>query len=372
MAPAVTIVVLLTVAELAERCLRAIAAAGEPEPESELVLVVSGDDPALGAVVAELGADATVLKSSANSGTAASWNLAIEQAHGAHVAILHEDSEPQRGWLDAALATTREHPEAAVVGSRLVEPDGLVNGGWLIWDDGHTTLLSDRNAPAVLANQNPYPVDYVSGAAVLIERAVWEQVGGYDERFFPAVYADADICTAVWQLGRSVLSDPRSRVLHRTGAMVNEQRGALGSPEFRRFLIWRQRRRFVEKWEPALADHAGRPGDVLPSDVGTADVERAARRTRRSVPGAFVVAQRPLTADPEGLEARLLEAQVAIASEFADWLLAERHVETEAAREAHEAAARLWHERDELHVVLRDVIRERDEALARLARLGEG
>jgi GT2 family glycosyltransferase len=366
MAPAVTIVVLLTAAELAERCLRAIAAAREPEPTSELVLVISGDDSALPTVVAELAADATVLTSAVNSGTAVSWNLAFDVARGTHVALLHEDAEPQRGWLAAALATAREQPEAGVVGSRLLEPDGVSDGGWLVWDDGHTTQLNERNAPAVLAQTVPYPVDFCSGAATLIERAVWEQAGGFDERYFPAVYADADFCTAVWQLGRSVLHEPRSRVLHRTGAMVNERRGALGSPEFRRFLIWRQRPRYVEKWAAALADHGRRPAGVLPSDVAAADVERAALRTRRPS-GAFVAAQRPLTADPARREARLLEAQVAIASEFADWLLAERHVETEAARDAHEAAARLWHERDELHVVLAGVTRERDEALARLS-----
>jgi hypothetical protein len=82
--------------------------------------------------------------------------------------------------------------------------------------------------------------------------------------------------------------------------------------------------------------------------------------------GAFAGAQRPLTADPDQSEVRVLEAQVAIASEFADWLLDERHAETEAARAAHETAARLWHESDELRADLACVIRERDEARARL------
>ena len=367
MARTVTIVVLLTVAELADRCLRAIAAAREPEPESELVLVVSGGDPGLGAVVAELAVDATVLSTAANSGTAVSWNLALDISHATHAAILHEDAEPQRGWLPAALAAARAHPEAAVVGSRLLGPGGSVEGGWIVWDDGHTTQLTGHNAPTLLARAVPYPVDFCAGAAMLVERAAWEQAGGFDERYFPAVCVDADFCTAMWQLGRSVLVEPSSRVLHSTSAMVDERRGALNSPEFRRFLVWRQEGRFAEKWAAALTGHPVRPTDVLPVDVAAADVERAARRTRRAVHGAFVAAQRALTADPAGRDARLLEAQVAITSEFADWLLAERHADAEAAREAHEAAARLWQERDELHAIVKRLWEERNEALARLA-----
>ena len=286
MAPEVTIVVLLTCSHEAERCLRAIAAAREPDPASELVLVISGDDPALAAVVTELAAGAQVLSSVDNCGTAVAWNVGFEHARGAHVAILHEDAEPQPGWLGAALATMCEHPEAAIVGSRQFEPGGRVDGGWLVWDDGYTIGLDERSAPALIERSVAYPVDYCPGSAMLVERALWEEAGGFDERYYPAMYVDVDICTAAWQLGRAVLHEPGSHVLHRMAPKVGGRRGVFSSREYRRFLYWRQRGRYLEKWAAALPDHARRPAGVPPDGATSADVERAALRPRHGCTSA--------------------------------------------------------------------------------------
>jgi hypothetical protein len=166
----------------------------------------------------------------------------------------------------------------------------------------------------------------------MFERDAWQAVGGFDERYFPAVRHELDLCIALWRSGRTVMCDPRSTVRHRGAAMVRPDAGALESWEFRAFLADRSRRLLLEKWGDALAAYEQRPPDHPPS---AAELRRARERTvRRAAEQAARVdgsprSVRPLTApdggwpdavDPD-MERRLLAAQVAVQAEFCDELV---------------------------------------------------
>ena len=45
------------------------------------------------------------------------------------------------------------------------------------------------------------PVDFCSAALLITPRALFEQLGGFDERYRPAYYEDADYCVRVWRIG---------------------------------------------------------------------------------------------------------------------------------------------------------------------------
>jgi GT2 family glycosyltransferase len=331
--PDVSIVVLLTDGvELVRECLSAIAAADDPALACEVVAVLNAAGPEVERLLERELTGARVVRSEVNTGTAPGWNLGFEAARAPWVALVHEDSAPRPGWLSSLLRAVAEHPRAGAVGSRLLLPEGVVeNGGWVVWRDGYVTQLDDRTAPAALAARAPYPVDQCSSACLMVERAAWEQVGGFDERYFPAVYADTDLCTALWTLGRPVLSDPRSVVVHRKNAMVRADGGALRSFEFQRFLVERHRRRYVEKWGDALGAYAERDESVAPWDAPPAAVaaalERCAGRAAAPAPPAAPALPPPdrsLTGgDPAGLARRLLAAQVEVQDAFCD-ALAER------------------------------------------------
>ena len=62
------------------------------------------------------------------------------------------------------------------------------------------------------------PFDYLSSSSLLVRRAAWVEVGGFDEEIYPGVYVDADFCTALWNAGWRVLLEPRSVVVHDPGA----------------------------------------------------------------------------------------------------------------------------------------------------------
>jgi GT2 family glycosyltransferase len=356
--PSVSIVVLLTDSVLmARECLTAIATARDNDVECEVVAVLNAVGPEVERLVEEEATAARIVRTEVNCGTAAGWNLGFEAAAAPWVALIHEDSAPRPGWLLSLLRTAEDEPHAGAIGSRLLFPDGSVeNGGWVFWRDGCVTQLDERTAPSLINATAPYAVDLCSSAALMIERAAWQRIGGFDERFYPAVYADVDLCTALWALGRPVMSDPRSIVVHRKNAMVRKDGGALRSGEFQHFLVERNRRRYVQKWGRALdayseRDQSAPPWDA-PAEAVQAALERCARRYLTPPPVSDLPAvERPLTAgDPADLTRRLLAAQVDTQAAFCDALaasLATARAETaDAERRLHDQSAELAHLRN--------------------------
>jgi glycosyltransferase involved in cell wall biosynthesis len=59
--------------------------------------------------------------------------------------------------------------------------------------------------------------DYCSGAALLLPRALFERLGGFDERYAPAYCEDSDLCFRVREAGLEVYYTPFSRVVHHEG-----------------------------------------------------------------------------------------------------------------------------------------------------------
>ena len=61
-------------------------------------------------------------------------------------------------------------------------------------------------------------VDYCSGAALMIPKALFESVGGFDSRYAPGYYEDTDLAFKVRRAGYKVLYQPLSEVIHYEGA----------------------------------------------------------------------------------------------------------------------------------------------------------
>jgi N-acetylglucosaminyl-diphospho-decaprenol L-rhamnosyltransferase len=132
-----------------------------------------------------------------------------------------------RGVLDA-------HADCAIVGPRILNPDGSVQGSargdpdMLTGLFGRTTMLrrlvpflpaAKRNVvaeDAIRSGQESVVVDWLSGACMLARRTALEQVGGFDERFF-LYWEDADLCRRVRARGHYVRYVPGASAIHRVG-----------------------------------------------------------------------------------------------------------------------------------------------------------
>jgi GT2 family glycosyltransferase len=338
-APDVSVVVLVTrEPALVRPSLEALARALPDDVATEVVIVLNTMRAETHALVLDGVRGAHVVASSANCGTAAGWNVGFAAARAPHVAIIHEDTHPPPGWLEGLVDAAARAPRAFLVGSRILHTDGSIwNGGWVIWRDAWTTTLDDRTAPGLMTADAPYLVDSVSSASMLVERAAFEAIGGFDEATFPAITTNMDLAIAGWHAGRTVVATTRSSVVHATSAMVHEERGLYSSALYREFLIRRATRRLREKWADVLGEHFEPRGDEDPTGDPVVHARGLAATGRRAERPGPAVTPPPRgsrrfsapdggwpTAFDDDAAARLREAQREVDAEFDDWVLADR------------------------------------------------
>jgi len=159
------------------------------------------------------------LRNETNSGFIVSCNRGAEQARGKYLVFLNNDTLVKEGWLSALADTFAEEPRAGIVGSKLLYPSGrLQEAGGIIWRDAsgwNYGKFDDAQKPEYNYLRE---VDYCSAAALMIPKALFHKVGGFDSCYAPAYYEDTDLAFKVRQAGYKVLYQPLSEVIHYEGA----------------------------------------------------------------------------------------------------------------------------------------------------------
>jgi GT2 family glycosyltransferase len=191
-------------------CLRAIA---RQTAGAEVVIVDNASDDGSAAFVRASFPSVTVVEAGANTGFARGNNLGAAGASTEFLAFLNNDTVPDPDWLEA-LVGAADRERADLVASRIVfmEPAGVIDsaGDGYLRCGGAFKIWHGRPADTAPPSGEVFGA---CGAAFLIRRALFEELGGFDERFF-MVYEDVDLSYRARLLGARVVYAADATVLH--------------------------------------------------------------------------------------------------------------------------------------------------------------
>jgi len=197
------------------------------------VVAAWGDDPRFQLLVIDNGStqdlpidSGRVLCANGNLGFAGAVNLGLRQTDAPLILMLNTDCRPQPGALERIVEGFAQHPDAAGLVPQLLGPDGRSQHRWQLRPLPSPVQLvlqalmlpmwsGPKEAPSAGS-----PVEQPAAAALAIRRQVLLDIGGLDERFFPAWFEDVDLAARLKANGKILLYWPDSRFVHDLGGSV--------------------------------------------------------------------------------------------------------------------------------------------------------
>ena len=198
--------------------------------------------------IAERMGNIRVVRGSENLRFIGNCNRAAAHARGKFLLFLNNDTAVCPGWLPPLVEVLQTRASVGIVGPRLLFPNGkLQEAGAIMWRDGSAWNFGRMDDPDKPDYSYLKETDYISGACLMIRAHLWAQLGGFDTRYAPAYYEDADIAFATREAGYQVIYQPLSSVFHFEGI----SNGTELDSGVKQYQVQNQAR-FREKWAEVL------------------------------------------------------------------------------------------------------------------------
>lgn len=200
--------------ELTQQCLTKLAEVTQGL-DYEVIVVDNHSTDGTAEFLSRLGGDVQILRNQDNLGFAKACNQGAKAARGRYRVFLNNDTIPLEGWLTAMVQEVEQHPEVAVVGSKLLYEDGTIQHAGVAFSrvtfsPYHIYRGFPADSPAVNRRRE---FQCVTGACMLVRREAFESVGGFDEGYRNG-FEDVDLCLKIREQGWRILYQPKSVVYH--------------------------------------------------------------------------------------------------------------------------------------------------------------
>ncbi|MDZ7344460.1 MAG: glycosyltransferase family 2 protein [candidate division KSB1 bacterium] len=198
-----------------------------PEVDFEIIIVDNASTDGSREMLQQEFPQAKKIFNTTNKGFAAANNQALAQATGEYLLLLNSDTEVLPGAITQSLEFMEQHPEAGIVGCKLLNPDFTLQPSCEsfpnFWDVVFESFFLDRLFPnnklfgrfhlRFFRYDRIAKVDSVMGAFLLIRRATVEAIGMLDEGFF--FYSEeTDWCYRAKRKGWEVYFFPGAQAIH--------------------------------------------------------------------------------------------------------------------------------------------------------------
>ncbi len=167
-----------------------------------------------------------------NVGFGKAVNLLSRMSTAPYFILVNPDSLFLEGPWPDLFHFLEKTPDVGIVGPRILDPDGSVQGSARSFPS-LSTVLFGRSSPLTRRFPNnrfskrnvlhlngddsqPRLVDWVSGACMMIRQSAFKALGGFDERFF-LFWEDTDLCARMKKAGWHIVYHPALSIIHHVG-----------------------------------------------------------------------------------------------------------------------------------------------------------
>lgn len=233
--------------------------------DAEIIVVDNDSRDGTAATVKRRFPSVTLLALQDNIGFGRACNIGAGASTGSFVFFLNPDAVARVQAIRSLIGFFEKHPRAGIIGARLVDPSGLPLQS-LGDRPTFVRLVLEKPIDWVAQRINPFgmlrrtlgryfakfrmpsgaePVTWVSGAALCCRRQAWDDIGGFDEKFF-LYYEDVDLCLRVAKVGWEVWHVPEAVVSHQSGASF------AGNLNYQKRIYYANQRYFFQKYQGSV------------------------------------------------------------------------------------------------------------------------
>lgn len=148
-----------------------------------------------------------------NQGYAAAVNRGLKEGEGDYIFLLNQDIIVTPGWLEPLLYSFEKNPQVAVVGPKLITPEGLIAGAGVVGTVSKHHIRGFLEPDVEGRYEEEEECLSISGACYGIRRNLLSEIGLFDESFF-LYFEETDYSLRAQKKGYRVLYCPKSLVYH--------------------------------------------------------------------------------------------------------------------------------------------------------------